>query len=177
MFICLYVYLSVIYHTKLLYVCTIYPLCIYLYLYRCRQLITYSECCIVATEFNFVLMGRTFDRATNSRLSTTPITPYPFTPCHSVCLCWTVTHSKLSLLLLFVSFIYRAIVYATCEKFVVFIRRGPIEFSYLCSLWSLVCLLTFALHTAGVCTSACVSASVWVCVSVCVWVKGAYSVV
>lgn len=148
-------------------------LCIYLYLYRCRQLITYSACCIVATEFNFVLMGRTFDRATNSRLSTTPITPYPLstvTPCHSVCLYWTVTHSKLSLLLLlFVSSMYRAIVYATCEKFVVSIRRGSIKFSYLCSLWSLVCLLTFALHTVGVCEC--------VCECICVWVKGAYSTV
>lgn len=169
MSVCMCIYLLYNMHTVVYMYRT---LCIYLYLYRCRQLITYSACCIVATEFNFVLMGRTFDRATNSRLSTTPIAPYPLStvpPCHSVCLYWTVTHSKLSLLLLFVSSMYRAIVYATCEKFVVSIRRGSIEFSYLCSLWSLVCLLTFALHTVGVCEC--------VCECVCVWVKGAYSTV
>lgn len=125
------------------------PLCIYLYLYRCRQLITYSACCTVATEFNFVLMGRTFDRSTNARLSTALRLPPALAPFHhSLCLPVLNCNAFRAPVV-----VYRAIVYATCEKFVVFIRRGPIEFSHLCSLWSLVCLLTFALDTESVCAS------------------------
>lgn len=124
LWVCMFVCIFICYiPQKLLYVCSVYPLCIYLYLYRCRQLITYSACCIVATEFNFVLMGRTFDRATNSRLSTTPITPYP-THSYPLALCLSVLNCNAFKALVVVVLVV-CLFYLSCDC--------------LCNMWTFCC--------------------------------------